>query len=438
MASCKVLLALTIALVFARMPEIQTAETLPAFPGAEGFGAKTPGGRGGRVLFVTSLNDDGPGSLREAVRTKGPRIVVFRVGGTIRLKSHLRIEEPFITIAGQTAPGGGILLRDAGLYVSTHDAVVRHLRVRIGASDVEPFDTQDCLHIGDGEGVHDVIVDHLSLSWSIDEVGGATSRAHDITIQWCIFAEGLREPLKVGKDRKHAFCMMLGNFPNRVSAHHNLLANCEHRNPRIQGGTHDFVNNVVYNWGYFSGVFSRYPNVNFVGNYYKPGPESRLCLPIVDNAKDMGWIYVKGNRSKQRSNDGLPEWDLTVNAPADSHRVAIPFQVVPVRTTSADSAYSDVLAGAGARLPKLDAVDRRILNDVKNKTGKIIDRPEEVGGYPVLESGTPPQDTDMDGMPDQWEKANGTNPKNPADGARDRNGDGYTNIEDYLNASAAP
>jgi len=432
----KTLFILTVALVFAPIPDIRAAETLPAFPGAEGFGSKTPGGRGGRMLFVTNLKDDGPGSLRAAVRVKGPRIVVFRVAGTIRLKSHLRIEEPYLTVAGQTAPGGGILLRDAGLYVSTHDVVVRHLRVRIGASDVEPYDTQDCLHIGDGEGVHDVIADHLSLSWSIDEVGGATSRAHDITIQWCIFAEGLREPLKVGKDRKHAFCMMLGNFPNRVSAHHNLLANCEHRNPRIQGGTHEFVNNVVYNWGYFSGVFSRYPNVNFIGNYYKPGPESRLCLPIVDNAKDMGRIYVRGNRSVQRPNDELPEWERTVNAPADSHRVLTPFEAVPLRVTSAEDAYEKVLAKAGARLPKLDAVDQRILNDVKNKTGKIIDRPEEVGGYPVLEGGTPPPDSDMDGMPDQWEKACGMDPKDPADASRDRNGDGYTNIEDYLNELA--
>jgi len=413
--------------------QLFAGDNIPAFPGAEGFGANTPGGRGGKILFVNNLNDDGPGSFRAAVQTKGPRIVIFRVGGTIRLKSHLRIEEPYITIAGQAAPGGGILLRDAGLYVSTHDVIVRYLRVRIGASTVEKYDTQDCLHIGDGEGVHDVIVDHCSLSWSIDEVGGAVSHSHEITIQWCIFAEPLNEPLQVGKKREHAYCMMLGNYPNHVSVHHNLLAHSEHRNPRIQGGTHDFVNNVVYNWGYFSGVFSRYPNVNFVGNYYKPGPESRNCLPIVEKEKDMGRIYVRGNRSPFRLADGLMEWYLTVNAPPDSHRALEPFPVVPVKTTDAETAYDDVLAGVGARLPRLDAVDRRILKDVVDGTGKIIDRPEEVGGYPVIESGVPPQDSDNDGMPDEWEKCHGLDPENAKDAHLDHDGNGYSNIEDYLN-----
>lgn len=406
----------------------------PAFPGAEGLGARTPGGRGGRVLFVTNLNDSGAGSLRAAVETEGRRIVVFRTGGTIRLKSHLRITEPYLTIAGQTAPGGGILIRDAGVYVSTHDVIIRYLRVRIGASTVEKYDTQDCLHIGDGPGVHDVIVDHCSFSWSIDEVASVVSQAHDVTLQWCIIGEALEAPLKLDKKRDHAYCLMLGNYPDKVSVHHNLLAHCEHRNPRIQGGTHDFVNNLVYNWGYFTAVFSRDPNVNFVGNYYKPGPDSRLCLPLEEKPDDMGRVYVRGNRSVQRPTDDLPEWKLTVGVPEEGHRAIDPFEVVPVKTTTAEKAYSQILAHAGARLPQLDAVDRRILNDVRNGTGKVIDRPEEVAGFPRIARGKPPTDSDNDGIPDTWEKKRGLNPNDASDSKADRDGDGYTNVEEYFNA----
>ncbi len=409
---------------------------LPAFPGAEGFGAKTAGGRGGKVLFVTNLNDDGPGSLRAAIAQEGLRIIVFRTGGTIRLKSHLRIEHPYVTIAGQTAPGGGILLREAGLYVSTHDAIIRHLRIRIGASTVEKYDTQDCLHIGDGPEVCNVIVDHCSFSWSIDEIASVVSQAHDVTLQWCIIAEALREPLKLDKKRHHAYCLMLGNYPDRVSVHHNLLAHCDHRNPRIQGGTHDFVNNLVYNWGYFTAVFSRDPNVNFVGNYYKPGPESRLCLPLEEKPDDMGRVYVRGNRSVQRPSDDLPEWEKTVGVPAQERRALDPFPVVPVTTAAAEDAYEQVLVHAGARCPSLDGVDRRILSDVHNGTGRVIDRPEEVGGFPEISAGKPPRDSDSDGIPDSWEARRGLDPRDSSDGSEDRDGDGYTNVEEYLNELA--
>jgi len=409
------------------------SDFLPAFPGAEGFGARRPGGRGGKVLLVTNIDDDGPGSLRAAIAAKGPRIIVFRTGGTIRLKSHLRIEESYLTIAGQTAPGGGILLRDAGLYVSTHDVIIRYLRVRLGASTVEKYDTQDCLHVGDGAGVHDVIVDHCSFSWSIDEIASVVSGAHDVTLQWCIIGEALREPLKLDKKRHHAYCLMLGNYPNNVSVHHNLLAHCDHRNPRIQGGTHDFVNNVVYNWGYFTAVFSRDPNVNFVGNYYKPGPESRVCLPLEEKPDDMGRVYVRGNRSRQRPTDNLAEWEFTVGVPEEGHRAIEPFDVAAVTTTTAEVAYRQILACVGARFPSLDAVDRRILGDVRNGTGRVIDRPEEVGGFPHIAKGVPPEDSDRDGMPDGWEVDHGLNPNDASDSKKDRDGDGYTNVEEYVN-----
>jgi len=224
------------------------AAALPAFPGAQGFGAEPPGGRGGRAIFVTNLNDGGPGSLREAYTAKGPRTIIFRVGGAIALERHLRITEPYLAIAGQTAPGDGILIRNAGLQVDTHDVVIRHLRVRIGASRSEAYDSQDCLHI-EGKGAHDIVVDHCSFSWSIDETVGVSAGAHDVTPSWNIMAEPLERPFsaaEIGEERKHAYAVTLGGHPDRVTLHHNLVAHAEHRNPRIQGGLHEFSSSFVY------------------------------------------------------------------------------------------------------------------------------------------------------------------------------------------------
>lgn len=415
-----------------------TASALPAFPGAEGFGSETRGGRGGRVIAVTNLDDDGPGSLRAACRAKGARIVVFRVGGTIRLKKHLRITEPFITIAGQSAPGGGILLRDAGLWIETHDVVVRFIRVRIGPSLNEYYGSQDCVHI-EGKDCCNVVVDHCSFSWSVDECASARGPAHDITFSWNIIAEALRTPFtnqELGKDdedsRSHSMGMMLGGNPDRCSVHHNLIAHCNSRNPRIQGGTHAFVNNVVYDWGYMTATFSRDPKVNFIGNYYRRGPSSLDQPPIV-NEQGLGKVYVKGNRSSRRPSDSLPEWELTTDAPV-AHQAKEPFAMPPLKITSADQALEDVLAHAGCTLPQRDAVDDRILRNARLGMGGKIDRPEQVGGYPEIAAGAPPRDSDADGMPDDWETAQRLDPNDPTDGPKDRDRDGYTNVEEYLNS----
>jgi pectate lyase len=415
--------------------------SIPAFPGAEGFGTDTPGGRGGRVIAVTTLADGGPGSLREALTAKGPRIVVFRVGGTIALKSHLHITEPYITVAGQTAPGGGILIRDAGLYVDAHDVVLRHLRVRIGASTVEEYNTQDPIRI---EGTaHHVVVDHCSFSWSIDECASARGPGHDITYQWCIIGEALKQPfpkeMTDNEDRSHSMGMILGGNPDRCTTHHNLILHNNSRNPRIQGGLHDVRNNLVYHWRSIPAMFSRNPRVNFIGNYYKPGPETWRKEAIWTEEKDwvqVGTIYVKGNRTPRRPSDDLPEWALTCSGPPEGHEVKVPFPAPPVRTTTAEEAYAEVLAKAGATRPKRDAVDERLINDVRNGTGKLIDRPEEVGGFPVIEGGEAPPDADGDGMPDAWERERGLDPANPKDAAADRDGDRYTNIEEYINTLA--
>ncbi len=410
------------------------ALALPAFPGAQGYGAQTPGGRGGRVIEVTTLEDDGPGSLREAVTAQGPRTIVFRVGGTIRLKSHLRITEPFVTIAGQTAPGSGILLRDAGFYIQTHDVVVRFIRSRVGPSMVEEYDTQDSLQIS-GEDVHDIVVDHCSFSWSIDECVGIRVPAHDVTFSWNIVSEALRQPFtkeQIGKDRSHSMSLILSGGPTRCSLHHNLLALCNSRNPRIQGGRHGFINNVVYGWGWLTGTFSRSPEVNFIANYYKPGPGSKSLKAICEQPGEMGRIFLKGNRSPDHPLDSLPEWDSIVNAPAAEHQAFEPFEMPEVTTTSAEEAYEAVLRGAGAVLPARDPVDRRIVRNVRLSMGEKIDRPDQVGGYPEMISGPAPHDRDHDGMPDDWETAQGFNPLDAADGPADVDGDGYTNLEEFL------
>jgi hypothetical protein len=347
--------------------------------------------------------------------------------------------EPFVTIAGQTAPGDGILIRNAGLYIDTHDVIVRNIRVRIGASLVEEYDTQDPLHI-EGEGCHDIVVDHCSFSWSIDEAVGISAGAHDITMSWSIIGWPLNQPFtkeQIGKKREHAYGVILGNHPNHVTLHHNLIANAQHRSPRIQGGTHEFSNNLVYNWGYFAGVFSRNPNVNFIANYYKAGPDSRIVPPICDKPGEIGKVYIRKNISPLRSADHLPDafWSTCVDPEAEA-RAEEPFPTAPLHYTSAVNAYIDVLAGAGCRVPALDFVDYCILSDVVNGTGEIIDRPEDVGGFPEIKGGEPPKDSDNDGMPDEWETQHGLNPRNPHDGNEDGNGDGYTNLEEYLNGLA--
>lgn len=410
------------------------AHALPCFPGAEGFGTDTPGGRGGKVICVTNLNDSGPGSLREACSTPGPRTIVFRVGGVIRLKKALRITEPFVTIAGQTAPGKGICLRDAVVSVQTHDVVIRFIRARVGASLNEDFDDQNTLEIH-GENCYNIVIDHCSFSWSIDENVGIVSGAHDVTFSYNIISEALRQPFtstKIGKDRSHSMALILGANPDRCSVHHNLLAHCNSRNPRIQGGTHDFVNNVVYDWGFLTGTFSREPQVNFIGNYYKPGPSS-LLIKAIGHEGDIGKIYVKGNRSPQRPTDDKDEWEPITDADPAIHRALEPFATAPLTITDAEQAYYDVLESAGCRVPALDDVDARVIRQVYLGFGGKIDRPEDVGGFGVMPIAWGPQDSDNDGMPDTYEIARGLNPIDSADAVKDSNRDGYTNLEDYLN-----
>ena len=409
---------------------------MPAFPGAEGFGANTPGGRGGKVMLVVNLNDSGPGSLREACDAKGPRTVVFRVAGWIDLKSAIVIKEPFMTIAGQTAPGDGIGVRGNELTVRTHDVILRYLRVRPG--DIAG-DEVDGISIG-GDS-KDVIVDHCSAGWSIDEALSPSGGISNITVQWSIIAEALNQSIhKKGAHGYGSLARAIGG----VTFHHNLWAHNTARNPRLGDNygkapfpTFDVRNNVMYDYGGMcSGMTGDTLNANYVANYIRPGPSSdrkRGIIVFTDTAQTQ--YFTDGNVIE----GGIRLFDRIEN---DGHKwvtiEAKPFEVPPVRTTSAGQALEDVLAGVGAIRPVRDSVDARIIEEVRSRTGHVIDSQWEVGGWPVYKQARPPVDSDRDGMPDDWETAHGLNPRDPSDAAKDRDGDGYTNLEEYLNALVSP
>jgi pectate lyase len=424
--------------------------TLPAFPGAEGFGATTAGGRGGRVLFVTNTNDEGSGSLRAALKENGPRIVLFRVSGVIVNEKPLCIEEPFVTVAGQTAPGDGITIAGEELRVQTHDVVLRHLRVRTG--DVQPprdgWDNRDAVnfgHPGRRGDTFNVILDHCSFSWAVDESFTVWFQSHDITAQHCLIAEPLhhsRHP-----EGPHSDGILIGEGSANVSLHHNLLADSNGRNPQVAGaGVVDFRDNVVYNWGDYAALFKGRGNrINFVNNYYKKGPDSeraftRTAIKVKEDAKDLE-LWVAGNvdptlASAEGDNWPMVLWWSGKRMKDASLRASSELPHPPVTTVSANEAYESVLANAGATKPKRDAVDARVVAGVRNATGRIIDSTAEVGGWPEMASAPPPADSDRDGMPDEWEKAHGLDPASPADALLDRDGDGYTNLEEYLNELA--
>ena len=419
---------------------------LPAFPGAEGYGAQSIGGRGGDVIEVRNLNDSGPGSLRAAVEAEGPRIVVFRVGGTIELLSSIEITNPYITIAGQTAPGGGIAIRthptmdDAPIYVSTQHVIIRYIRARPGPS-TELSQNIDALIIG-REAKH-IIVDHCSFSWSTDETISIWYDASDITIQWSIISEALLN--STHNAGPQGYGVLIGDQSTRISFHHNLLAHNHGRNPRATNGDIDLVNNVIYNPGSTpSRLFGDAINgnvasdrFNYVGNYIKPGPDSTFDYEVKLESNDGSAFstFLANNIGPNRPDETVPDQEI-VHPDGRGFIVDTRFDAPFVTTYTALDAYDHVLASAGATLPLRDPVDERIINEVVSSSGKIIDDPSEVGGWPYLDSGIPSADSDHDGMPDTWENLYGFNPYDPTDGPKDANADGYTNIEEFLNGTS--
>jgi pectate lyase len=417
---------------------ISAPSPLPAFPGAEGYGSFTPGARGGTVYEVTNLDDSGPGSLRDAV-SQGNRTIVFRVSGTIDLKRPLRVAQPFITIAGQTAPGDGICLRNYTFQISTHDVIVRFIRSRLGDVSRQEDDSISILH-----GCKDIILDHCSATWSVDEGISTSGNDSNITVQWCLIAEALDS--SIHSKGAHGYgSLARANGP--VSWYHNLWAHNDSRNPRLGdnygNGTHptfDVRNNVMYDYGNTcSGLTQGIFTVNYVGNYIRPGPSSKAKYPIHIGAESDIQFYLRDN--VVMGNDALTENNakfidaLEINGKPQVRIVDKPFDAPPIAAVSAQDAYKAVLATVGACKPVRDSVDTRIINNVREGKGKIINSQEEVGGWPKLKSMPAPADSDHDGMPDEWEKAHGLNPNDPSDAQADPDKDGYTNLEEYLNGT---
>jgi pectate lyase len=414
--------------------------SVPAFPGAQGFGANTPGGRGGKVLFVTTLEDSGPGSLRAACEAKGPRIVIFRVSGTIVLKNPITVRNPFLTIAGQSAPGDGICVRDATFGIATHDVVIRYVRFRLGDETTREADCLDLLH-----GARNCVIDHCSTTWSIDECLSLSGDVQNCTIQWCLIGESLNQS-KHAKGKHGYGSLSRANGP--ISWHHNLWIHNDSRNPRLgdnygRGSSprFDVRNNVIYNYGgTASGLTQGRFEANYVGNYIRPGPSSRARTPITVGDKSDLQFFIEGNifeGSAELTQDNR-KFFQPAEFQSQVRTVATPFAAPPVTTVPAGEVLALVLAQVGASLPSRDAADARLVGHVRSKGGKLIDSQSEVGGWPQLKSGLVTLDTDNDGMPDDWETSRGLNPRDAADGPADWNKDGYTNVEEYLNSLVKP
>jgi pectate lyase len=432
-------------------PAVASGTGVRAFPSAEGFGSASVGGRGGRVVEVVNLNDSGPGSLRSAVEASGPRTIVFRTGGTILLRKPLILSNPYVTIAGQTAPGGGICLRSDRsnykpcLFIRTHDVVVRFLRVRPGPCSGSS-QTLDGVRINGRESssmAYNVILDHCSVSWAVDECLEIGVNSRDITTQWCIISEGLNDSVHPEGPHSRGMLIREQNSYN-LSVHHNLFAHNEYRNPQVSNeGRVDVRNNVVYGWTRkamsSSDVVGVPVKLNAVANYFKAGPDSSTSLGEIDLhpiPPNPGWqAYVRDNIGPHRLSVGLPD-SLSVSKLDTRWLVSTPaFQAPSVATTTASQAYVDVLSAAGASRPGRDTVDARVIDNVRDGTGRLVDHPDQVGGWPFLAPGNAPVDSDHDGIPDAWEIANGLDPYDARDAAR-HSSNGYTNLENYLNQLA--
>ncbi len=431
---------------------------LLAFEGAEGGGRFTSGGRGGEVYVVNTLEDYNPetetpipGSLRDAVSGDN-RIIVFDVSGVINLKDSLLItKRKNLTIAGQTAPGNGITVYGFETNISnSNNIIIRYMRFRPGADNIYAGDSMDALW---GRSQKNVMIDHVSASWSTDETM-SVYRGENMTVQWSIIAESLT--MSGHTKGRHGYGAIMGGV--NTTYHHNLIANHTSRNPRMGGGTpeaddndhiarFDLVNNVIYNWGFNGCYGGGRSETNFYNNYLKPGMGTRESVKaqIIDAGEKNkpGYFYVNGNvlegndevtadnsKGIKVSEDSAPftqivdkRFEMDANTPG------------ALNVTDAETAYNEVIAKAGATYPKRDALDARILAEVKNGTGVFANRHEEVGGLPYTEEIKREKDwdTDHDGIPNYWEVQNGLNPNDPKDSALIAD-NGYANIENYFNS----
>ncbi len=441
---------------FSALTPIFAYTPIPAFPGAEGGGKYTTGGRSGEVYIVTTVEDYAQGetpikgSLRDAV-SKDNRIIVFDVSGVIDLKEPLRISGKNISILGQTAPGDGITIYGYETNISKcENVILRYLRFRPGAKNVHDGDSMDALW---GRSMKNLIVDHVSASWSTDETM-SLYRAENMTVQWSIIAESLT--MSGHTKGRHGYGAIMGGV--NTTYHHNLIANHTSRNPRMGGGTpeaddndhiarFDMRNNVIYNWGFNSCYGGGRSEANFVYNYLKPGPGTRdnVASRLMDagEKEKPGKFFLKGNvlegNAEVTADNSKGIYISESNAPF-TEISATPFLMDGIKarnltTDTAEDAYKKVIAMAGATYPRRDALDQRILNEVKAGTGEFANRHEEVGGLPYTETYVRPAslDADRDGIPNEWETANGLNPNDPSD-SRKFSPSGYAYVEVYANS----
>ncbi|MDR3297221.1 MAG: pectate lyase [Prevotellaceae bacterium] len=433
---------LTPTLILAILCYASLAQPL-AFPEAEGFGKYTTGGRGGVVLTVTNLRDSGPGSLRQAVEQRGARIVVFAVDGTIELQSTLVVAHDSITIAGQTAPGDGICLKGYPLYVRANNVVVRYLRCRMGDLHAVADDALGAMR------VRDFIIDHCSASWSVDECL-SVYRAENLSVQWCMVTHSLSK--SAHSKGAHGFGGIWGGA--NASFHHNLMAHHSSRNPRFASDGYspvDFRNNVVYNWGFKAAYGGgQGGKINFVANYYKPGPATSPDKRawFLDPAEDGTGAYFLAENVMAGSDSVTANNWLGVGLNKPHVRATTPFPFEPILQDAPQTAYQRVLAEAGCSRRR-DAYDAMVVAEVNAGLARggatyggggkgIIDSQREVGGWPTLQQGVYPRDSDGDGMSDVWEAAHSLNPSDSADAAGHQLDSVYTNVEVYINSLSKP
>ena len=449
------------------IPAVEDADgEARAFPGAEGGGMYTTGGRGGKVIHVTNLNDSGSGSFRDAVSQDGARIVVFDVAGTIELQSAVKINKGNLTIAGQTAPGGGICLKNYTVNLQADNIIIRYLHFRLGDEGPNAGDSEDCIW---GRYLSNIILDHCSMSWSIDECASFYGNEY-FTLQWCILTESMND--SAHSKGSHGYGGIWGG--KDASFHHNMLANHHSRNPRIdhpeiypknngvfdwsKRGNVDLRNLVIYNWGDNSTYGGEGGKYNLVNCYYKPGPSTAKdryyfvdAYSVYSSSKvNYGYpgLYMNGNI--HTAHDDLSENNLvhgvyfheasSYSLPADYSFQTSAYAIggpegkkIYATTHSAEAGKDAVLEWAGDRLHR-DSVDERAVNGFKSNTGKIINTPADVGGWPAY-SGTTVKDTDKDGIPDEIEDAWGFDKNDASDAGAytiDSTRKRYTNLEMYL------
>ncbi len=428
-------------IIFLLLIQTQSNCQTKAFPDAYGFGEYSCGGRGGKVLLVTNLNDNGAGSLREAIKSKGPRTIVFEVAGVIELDSTLELKEPFVTIAGNSAPGDGICLKNFGMVLTrTHNVIIRYLRIRPGSQKGVEL---DALSINSSQNV---IIDHCSLSWGTDEVlsvtqGGSTN----ISVQWCFINEGLNK--SVHHKGEHGYGSLL-RIDGNLSFHHNFYSNNNSRNPRIgtygdfsRGGFVDFRNNLVYNWGQLPAYTAEdKATINFINNYYKAGNSTADSVKeiIFHVGGNTTSLYISGNileGFEKYSSENKKLVRVSKYANVNSVFLPLPIQVSQILTEDPLVAKEKILKTAGAILPQRDFVDKRLVTQFISNTGKIVDDQNQTGGWPQYKFSNKNKDMNRNGIDDNWEAKYKLNSSDNNIHNADIDNDGYTNLEEFLNGT---